>query len=105
MYYNFLVYSEITFKFACSLPRYNNNSLRASSPGALAAGQEKEGELAAWIQPQISCGSPLTELWDFHQSARSRNERKCKQRFIEKHKPIKGDDIITNVISNNQHFT
>ena len=52
--------------------------------GALAAGQEKEGELATTsleleFYLQFACGSPSTELSDFRQSARSGNERDCKQ--------------------------
>ena len=45
---------------------------------------EKEGELATKslefkFNLQFPCGSPSTELSDFRQSARSRNEHKCKQ--------------------------
>ena len=52
--------------------------------GALAAGRENEGELATTslkfdFHLQFPCGSPSTELSDFRQSARSRNERECKQ--------------------------
>ena len=52
--------------------------------GALAAGREKEGELATdslefEFHLQFPCGSPSTELSDFHQSARSGYERECKQ--------------------------
>ena len=52
--------------------------------GALAAGWEKEGELATTplefeFHLQLPCGSPLTELSDFRQSVRSGNERECKQ--------------------------
>ena len=48
--------------------------------GALAAGREKEGELAntsleVEFHPQCLCGSPSTELSNFRQSARSGNER------------------------------
>ena len=51
---------------------------------ALAAGQEKEGELATRslefeFHLQFPCGSPLTELSDFHQSEQSGNERECTQ--------------------------
>ena len=50
--------------------------------GALAAGQEKEGELATTslefeFRLQFPCGSPSTELLDFLQSARSGNQREC----------------------------
>ena len=50
--------------------------------GALVAGREKEGELATTslkFEFQFLCGSPFTELSDFRQSARSGNERECKQ--------------------------
>ena len=52
--------------------------------GALAAGREKEGELATTslefeFHLQFPCGSPSTELSDFRQSARSRDEHECKQ--------------------------
>ena len=48
--------------------------------GALAGGQEKEGEsLEFEFHLQFPCGSPLTELSDFRQLARSGNERECKQ--------------------------
>ena len=51
---------------------------------ALAAGRKKEGELATTILElefhlQFPCGTPLTELSNFRQSARSGNERECKQ--------------------------
>ena len=57
-----------------------SGSLRASSPGALAAEREKEEELATEslefeFHLQLPCGSPSTELSDFRQSARSGNER------------------------------
>ena len=52
--------------------------------GALVEGREKEGELATTslefeFHLQFPCGSPSTELSDFRQSARSENERECKQ--------------------------
>ena len=52
--------------------------------GAVAVGWEKEGELATTFlefecRLQFPCGSPSTELSDFCQTARSGNERKCKQ--------------------------
>ena len=73
--------------------------------GALAAWWEKEGELATTslefeFHLQFPCGFPSTELSDFRQSARSGNEGECN---MEKHVP-RGNDIITNVISANQHF-
>ena len=51
--------------------------------GALAVGQEKEGELATMslefeFHLQFPCGSPSTELSVFRQSARSENEREVK---------------------------
>ena len=60
------------------------SSLRVSSPGALAAGRKKGGELKTTslefeFRLQFPCGSPSTELPDFRQSARSGNERECKQ--------------------------
>ena len=52
--------------------------------GVLAARLEKEGKLVTTslefeIHLQFPCGSPLIELSDFGQSARSGNERECKQ--------------------------
>ena len=52
--------------------------------GALAVGWEKEGELATTslefeCRLQFPCGSLSTELSDFCQTARSGNERECKQ--------------------------
>ena len=72
--------------------------------GALAAGRGKEGELATTslefeFYLQFACGSPSTELSDFQQSARSGKERDCKQKTR-----AKGNGVITNVISANQHF-
>ena len=51
---------------------------------ALVAGREKEGELATTslefeFHLHFLCGSPSTVLSDFRQSARSGNERECKQ--------------------------
>ena len=56
--------------------------------GALAAGQENQGELAITslefeFHLQLPCGSPSTELSDFPQSAKSRNNKKCKQTLKE----------------------
>ena len=70
---------------------------------ALAAGREKEGELATRslefeFHLQFPCGSPSTELSDFRQSARNGNERECKQTLKNTEK------IVTNVISANKHF-
>ena len=50
--------------------------------GALAAGREKEGELATTslefeFRLPSPCGCPSTELSDFRQSARGWNEREC----------------------------
>ena len=70
--------------------------------GDLAVGRKKEGELATtsleFDHLQNPCGSPSTELSDLRQSARSKNERECKQTRA------KGNDVITNIISANQHF-
>ena len=71
--------------------------------GDLAVGRKKEGELATTslefeYHLQYPCGSPSTELSDLRQSARSKNERECKQTRA------KGNDVITNIISANQHF-
>ena len=54
---------------------------------------------------QFPCDCPSTELSDFRQSAQSGNERECKEN-IEKHMKAraKGNDVITYVISANQHF-
>ena len=63
-------------------------NLRASSPGqgVWERGWEKEGELATTslefeFHLQFPCCSLSTELSDFRQSARSGNERECKQRL------------------------
>ena len=50
---------------------------------------------------QFPCGSPSTELSDFRQSAWSGNERECRQTLTNK---CQEHDVITNVISANQHF-
>ena len=76
------LFLSFLFSFACE------QALR----GALAAGQEKEGE----FHLQFSCG-PSSELSNFRQSARSGNERECKQ-TLEK----RGYNFITKVISANQ---
>ena len=71
-------------------PKLNHNISMADMAceqalrGALAVGREKEGELATLslefeFHLQFPCGSPSTELSDFRQSARSGNERECKQ--------------------------
>ena len=57
-------------------------SEQAILEGALAAGQEKEGELATTslqfqFHLQYPCGSPSIELSDFCQSAQSGNDCKC----------------------------
>ena len=46
------------------------------------------------------CGSPLTELSDFHPSVRSGNE--CEKTL--KKTRAKGNDIISNVVFANQYF-
>ena len=53
---------------------------------ALSVEREKEGELVTTSLEfefcfQFPCGSPSTELSNFRQSARSGNERECKQTF------------------------
>ena len=88
---------EISKNIACERPLW----------GTLGAGQEKEGELTTTylgfeFHLQFSSGSPLTERSDFCQSARSRNKHECKQPFKKTH--AMGNDIITCVISANQHF-
>ena len=74
--------------------------------GTLMAGWEKEGELATTslefkFHLQFPCGSLLTKVSDFHQSARSGNERECEQTLKN---TCQCNDVITNVISINQHF-
>ena len=75
--------------------------------GALAAGWEKEGELRTTslefaFHLQFPCGSPSPELSDFGQSAWSGNEREHKKKHWKT--CAKGNDVITNLISANQHF-
>ena len=77
-------------------------SLGASSPGALAVGREKEGELATWslefeFHLQFPCGSPSTELSDFCQSARSRKECECKE-TMKQHVPR----VMTSLLMSSQ---
>ena len=62
------------------------HSLQASSPGRSGGdgAEKKKGELATMplefeFHLQFPCGSPSTELSDFRQSTRSRNERECKR--------------------------
>ena len=81
-------------------------SLRASSQGRSFGGAENKGELA--ITPlefefhlQFPCGSPSTTLSDCPQSARSA-KCECKKHWKTR---AKGNDVIANVISPNQHFT
>ena len=55
-----------------------------ASRGALAAGREKEGELATTslefeFHLQFPSGLPSAELSDFRQSARREKEHECKQ--------------------------
>ena len=69
--------------------------------GALAAGWEKEGELATTslefeFRLRLSCGCPVTELSDSRQSAQNENERECKQWLKTR---AKSNDVITVVIS------
>ena len=70
--------------------------------GTLAAGQEKDGELATTslefeIHLQLPCGSPSTELSDFCQSARAETSAN-----VNKHWKTRA--MGTNVISAKQHF-
>ena len=81
------------------------SSLRVSYPGPSGGGATKERRACnhvsgIWIPPQI-CGSPSTELSDFRQSARSGNEREWNKLWKAS---AKGNDVITNVISADQHF-
>ena len=90
---------EISKNIACEQPLW----------GTLGAGQEKEGQLVTTslefeFHFQFPCGSPSTELSDFCQSARSRNKHECKQPLILKKTHAMGNDVITCVISANQHF-
>ena len=92
--------------WSISYCRWQSNILRASTPCAPAAGQKKEGELKKTslefeFHLQIPCGSRLTELSDFRQSARSRNERECNKHWKTR---AKDNDVISNVIFANQHF-
>ena len=69
-------------------------------------GAGKEGELATTslefeFHVQIPCGSRSTELSDFRQSARRGNELECNKHWKTR---AKGNDVITNVISANQHI-
>ena len=73
--------------------------------GALAAGREKEEELAFTslefeFRLQFACGSFSTELSDFRQSVRSGNianvNKHCKTRAL-------GNDVVTYAISADQH--
>ena len=68
--------------------------------------REKEGELATTslefeFHLYFPCGSPSTELSDFRQSAQSGTSAKV-HNHCKTH--AKGNDIISNVISANQHF-
>ena len=63
-------FSLITFYSACE------QALRS----ALAEGREKEGELATTsLEFEFNLQLPSIELSNFRQSARSGNERECKQ--------------------------
>ena len=54
-----------------------------------------------WIPPPLPCGSQSTELSDFCQSAQSGNKLESKETLKN---TCQGNDIITNVISPNQHL-
>jgi len=82
--------------------------MRASSPGRSGGGRERKESLQPRLWNLNSTSNSLwlpVELSDFRKSARSGNESECKIN-IEKHVKAraKGNDVITNVISTNQHF-
>ena len=84
------LWSNIIFLFVCLYRLACEKALR----GALAAGQEKEGELATTslefeFRLQFPCGSQSTVLSDFRQLGRGGNECEGKQ-TLTRHKPIKG---------------
>ena len=65
------------------LPLFKIQYREQAVQGALAAGQEKEGELATTslqfqFHLQYPCGSLSIELSDFRQSAQSGNDCKCR---------------------------
>ena len=69
----------------------------------------KEGQLATTslefeFHLQFPSGSTSTELSDFCQSAQSRNKHECKQPLFFKKTHAMGNDVITCVISADQHF-
>ena len=51
---------------------------------------------------QFPCGSHSTELSDFRQLAQRGNKRECEQTLKN---ACKSNEVLTNVISVNQHFT
>ena len=72
-------------------------------------GRKRKERLHLWILNSASfpCGSLLTELSNFCQSAQSRNKRDCKQTLKNtcKHAPrVMMSSLMSNVISSNQHF-
>ena len=84
--FNFILGINLIFHcFKLIIIHYQNKiKAKLNHRGALAAGREKEGELATLslefkFPLQFPCGSPSTELSDFRQSAQSANERECKQ--------------------------
>ena len=100
MQYAFLVYAQIirgVNEINSLAPRERLETLRTKKSlklhkvaceqalrGALAAGREKEREVATTFLEfefhlQFPCGTPSTELSDFRQSARSGKEREYKQ--------------------------
>ena len=84
-------------------------SLRASSPGRSGGGAGKRRRACNFASTslefkfhlQFPCGSVSTELSYFRKSVRSGNECECKQTLKY---TCQGNDVITNVISANQHF-
>ena len=82
-------------------------SLRASSPGVLAAGRVKEEKLATTslefeFHLKFPCGSSSTELSYFHSLVQSGKEHNVNKHWKTR---AKSNDIITIVISTNQHIT
>ena len=83
-------------------PPFTVSLRRASSTGRSAGGESLQLRLSLEFEfhLQFPWGSPSTELSDFRQSARYGNGREYKKN---KKKRAKGNDVITYVISANQH--
>ena len=95
-----------------NLPNLIFCSVRASSPGRSGGGAGKARRarnyvFGIWIPPPISLWLPVDWAVRFppisakRQRARNGNERECKQYSKTS---AKGNDVIRNVISANQHF-